>query len=73
MIFIIDDNDEFEKLEIVKKYFTRVFNVLSEEVRERLLKLDFSEKELKKIKKELGFLSDEQQKKYLEELAENKS
>lgn len=73
MIFIIDDNDEFEKLEIVKKYFARVFNVLSEEVRERLLKLDFSEKELKKIKKELGFLSDEQQKKYLEELAENKS
>lgn len=73
MIFIINDNDEFEKLEIVKKYFARVFNVLSEEVRERLLKLDFSEKELKKIKKELGFLSDEQQKKYLEELAENKS
>lgn len=73
MIFIIEDNDEFEKLEIVKKYFARIFNVLSEEVRERLLKLDFSEKELKKIKKELGFLSDEQQKKYLEELAENKS
>jgi len=73
VIFIIEDNDEFEKLEIVKKYFARIFNVLSEEVRERLLKLDFSEKELKKIKKELGFLSDEQQKKYLEELAENKS
>ena len=73
MVFIINDNNDFEKLEIVKKYFARIFNVLSKEVREKLLKLDFSEKELKKIKKELLFLPEEKQKKYLEELAENKS
>ncbi|MFX1356062.1 MAG: hypothetical protein ACFFA8_02150 [Promethearchaeota archaeon] len=73
MVFIIDDNNDFEKVEIVKKYFARIFNVLSKEVREKLLKLDFSEKDLEKIKKELAFLSEEKQIKYLEELAENKS
>ncbi|MFX0176929.1 MAG: hypothetical protein ACFE85_11935 [Candidatus Hodarchaeota archaeon] len=70
---MIDDNGDIEKLEIVKKYFNRIFNVLSKEVREKLLKLDFSKRDLNKIKKELAFLSEEQQKKYLEELAENKT
>jgi hypothetical protein len=73
VICIIDDNADFEKSEIVKKYFARIFNVLSDDVREKLLRLNFSEKELRKIKKELAFLSEVQQKKYLEELAENKS
>jgi len=73
VVFIIDDNSDFENLEIVKKYLARIFNTLSKEVREKLLNLDFSEKELKKIKKELAFLPEEKQKKYLEELVENKS
>ncbi|MFW9938552.1 MAG: hypothetical protein ACFFD5_12955 [Candidatus Thorarchaeota archaeon] len=73
MVFIIDDNNDFDKVEIVKKYFARIFNVLSKEVREKLLKLDFSEKDLEKIKKELAFLSEDKQIKYLEELTENKS
>ena len=72
MVFIKEGNGNFEKLEIVKKYFGRIFNVLSEEVRKKLLKLQLSETELKEIKKELAFLPEEKQKEFLKELTRKK-
>ncbi|MFX0017592.1 MAG: hypothetical protein ACFFAK_00735 [Promethearchaeota archaeon] len=72
MVFIKEGNSNFEKLEIVKKYFGRIFNVLSEDVRKRLLKLQLSETELKEIKKELAFLPEEKQKEFLRELTRKK-
>ncbi len=72
MVFIKEGNGNFEKLEIVKKYFGRIFNVLSEEVRKKLLKLQLSETELKEIKKELAFLPEEKQKEFLRELTRKK-
>ena len=68
-----ENNGGFEKLEVVKKYFYRIFTILSKEVKEELMKLNLSKDELKEIKKELAFLSEEKQKLFLKELAkENK-
>ena len=64
-----ENNGGFEKLEIVKNYFHRIFTILSKEVREELMKLNLSKDELKEIKKELAFLSEEKQKEFLKELA----
>ena len=66
-----ENNGGFEKLEVVKKYFFRIFTVLSKEVKEELMKLNLSKDELKEIKKELAFLSEEKQKQFLKELAED--
>lgn len=63
-----DENGGFEKLEVVKRYFHRVFTVISKEVREQLMNLNLSKDELKEVKKELAFLSEEQQKEFLKEL-----
>ena len=60
---------EFENLEIIKKYFSRIFTVLSKEVRTQLLELDLSDEELKKVKKELAFLPEKKQVEFLSELA----
>jgi len=68
-----ENNGGFEKLDVVKKYFYRIFTILSKEVKEELMKLNLSKDELKEIKKELAFLSEEKQKLFLKELAkENK-
>ena len=64
-----ENNGEFEKLEVVKKYFHRIFTVLSKEVKEELMKLNLSKDELKEIKKELAFLPEEKQIEFLKELA----
>lgn len=66
-----DENGGFEKLEVVKRYFHRVFTVLSKDIREQLMNLNLSKDELKEVKKELVFLSEEQQKEFLEELEED--
>ena len=65
-----ENNGGFEKLEVVKKYFQRIFTILSKEVRGELIKLNLSKDELKEIKKELVFLSEEKQIEFLKELAE---
>ncbi|MFW9770682.1 MAG: hypothetical protein ACFFFB_03675 [Candidatus Heimdallarchaeota archaeon] len=69
MIFIKNNNTSFEKLEIVKKYFARIFIVLKKEIRRELLSLDLTKEELKEIKKELVFLPEDKQKEYLKELS----
>ena len=66
-----ENNGGYEKLDIVKKYFQRIFTTLSKEVREELMKLNLSKDELKEIKKELAFLSEEKQIEFLNELAKN--
>jgi len=63
----INDKD-FEEIPAVKKYFARIFSVLSKEVRDKLLNLNVSEEKRKILKKELAFLSKERQKEYLDEL-----
>ena len=63
-----ENNGAFEKLEVVKKYFQRIFTILSKEVREELIKLNLSKDELKEIKKELAYLPEEKQLEFLKEL-----
>jgi len=63
-------NKDFEEINTVKKYFARIFTVMSKEVREKLTNLNVSEEKRKKIKRELAFLSKEKQKEYLDELYE---
>ena len=66
-----ENNGGFEKLEVVKNYFHRIFTILSKEVKEELLKLNLSKDELKEIKKELAFLPEEKQLEFLKELKKN--
>ena len=66
-----ENNGGFEKLEVVKKYFYRIFTTLSKEVREELNKLNLSKDELKEIKKELAFLPEEKQIEFLKEFAKD--
>ena len=62
----------FEKLDVVKKYFQRVFTIFSKEIREELQELEphLSKDEFKEIKKELAFLPKEKQQEYLQEIKE---
>ncbi len=72
MLINNDENDGgFDKLDVVKRYFSRIFSVLSKDVREQLMELNLSKDELKEVKKELAFLSEEKQKQFLKELANN--
>ena len=73
MISISDTQKDknFESIEIVKKYFLRIFSVLSKEVRQKFLDLNLSKEELKEVKRELAFLPEDKQIEYLEELTNN--
>lgn len=62
------NNKNFEENKVVKKYFSRIFTVLTKDIREKLMNLNVSEKKRKMIKKELAFLTKERQKEYLDEL-----
>ena len=66
-----DENGGFDKLDVVKRYFYRIFTVLSKDVRVQLMNLNLPKDELKEVKKELAFLSEEKQKQFLKELANN--
>jgi hypothetical protein len=73
MVVLINNNENggFDKLDVVKRYFYRIFTVLSKDIREQLMNLNLSKDELKEVKKELSFLSEEKQKEFLKELAKN--
>ncbi len=71
MIINNDENGGFEKLDVVKRYFYRIFTVLSKDVREQLMNLNLPKDELKEVKKEIAFLSEEKQKEFLKELAKD--
>lgn len=72
MITINNDRINFEKLELVKKYFARIFVVLKKDIRRELLALNLTKDELREIKKEIVFLPEEKQKEYLKELSRKK-
>ena len=63
-------NRELEDIPEIRKYFSRIYTVLSKDVRDRLKKLELSKERKKKIKKELAFLPREKQIEYLEELSD---
>ncbi len=56
--------------EVVEKYFLRIFSVLSEKIRRKIIELNIPEKDKKEILKEFAFLTEEEQEKYLNELFE---
>ncbi len=69
MIGINEDLEEkdLEDISEIKKYFMRIYTVLSKDIRDKLKKLDLDKEKKKKLKKELAFLSKEKQIEYLEE------
>ena len=70
MIFISDTEKDksFDTVDVVKKYFLRIFSVLSKDVRQKLFELNLTIEEIKEVKKELAFLPEEKQLEYLDEL-----
>ena len=72
MSSFMSSGNGFDKLDVIKKYFQRVFNILSKEIREELIELEprLSKDEFKEIKKELAFLPKEKQLEYLQEIKE---
>ncbi len=70
MVIINGDLEEkdLEDIPEIKKYFMRIYTVLSKEIRDKLKLLDLDKDKKKKIKRELAFLSKDKQIEYLEEL-----
>jgi len=66
----LGENRDLEDIPEIKKYFMRIYTVLSKDIREKLKLLNVSKEQKKKIKKELAFLSKEKQIEYLDELIE---
>jgi len=62
------EEEDLEDIPEIRKYFMRIYTVLSKEIREKLKHLDLDKEKKKKIKKELAFLSKDKQIDYLEEL-----
>ncbi len=58
-------SDEKDK-ELIKQYFTRIFSVLSKDVKNQIKNLKISKKEKKELLEELAFLTIEEQAKYIE-------
>ncbi|MFX1366387.1 MAG: hypothetical protein ACFFCE_04545 [Promethearchaeota archaeon] len=57
--------DEKDK-KLVKEYFSKIFAVLSKDLRKQIIDLKISKKERKEILEELAFLTKEEQVKYIE-------
>ncbi|MFX1405792.1 MAG: hypothetical protein ACFFC9_15195 [Promethearchaeota archaeon] len=57
--------DEKDK-KLVKEYFSKIFNVLSKNIREQILALDIPKKDKNELLKELAFLTEQEQAKYIE-------
>jgi hypothetical protein len=56
--------------EVVVHYFSKIFNVLSKDLRAKVKELDIPKKERKELLKELAFLTEQEQEKYIEMLKE---
>jgi len=70
---VVSINEDLEEKDLedipeIKKYFMRIFTILSKEVREKLKELDLDKERKKKVKKELAFLTKDKQFDYLDEL-----
>ena len=66
----LGENGDLEDIPEIKKYFMRIYTVLSKDIREKLKLLNVSKEQKKKIKRELVFLSKDKQIEYLDELIE---
>ena len=62
------DKSLIKEIPEIKKYFMRIYTILSKDIREKLRLLNVSKEQKKKIKKELAFLSKDKQIEYLDEL-----
>ena len=61
--------DEKDK-KLVKEYFSKIFAVLSKDLRKQILNLKISKKEKRELLEELAFLTKEEQVKYIEVLVD---
>ena len=59
---------DLEEISEIKKYFSRIFTVLSKEIREKIKILNLSKEKKKQLKRELAFLPKKKQDAYLDEL-----
>jgi len=50
---------------VVKEYFSKIFNIISKDLRKQISELDIPKKQRKEILKELAFLAEEEQLKYI--------
>jgi len=50
---------------VIKEYFSKIFNIVSKDLRKQILELDIPKKQRKEILKELAFLAEEEQLKYI--------
>ena len=50
---------------VVKEYFSKIFKIISKDLRKQILELDIPKKQRKEILKELAFLAEEEQLKYI--------
>ncbi len=64
----LGENGDLEDIPEIKKYFSRIYTILSKEIREKLRELNVSKEKKKRIKRELAFLSKDKQIEYLDEL-----
>ncbi len=64
----IEENRDLEDIPEIKKYFMRIYAVLSKDIRDKLKLLNVTKEQKKKIKKELAFLPKDKQTEYLDEL-----
>lgn len=53
---------------IVKEYFSKIFNIISKDIRKQISELDIPKKERKNLLRELAFLAEEEQLYYIEAL-----
>jgi len=65
------EEKDLEDVPEIKRYFMRIYTVLSKDIREKLKQLDLDKEKKKKIKNEIAFLSREKQIEYLDELNSN--
>ncbi|MHA2035513.1 MAG: hypothetical protein ACW98X_03710 [Promethearchaeota archaeon] len=62
----MDDKDP-EDIPEIKKYFSKIYTILSKEIRDKLKQLNVSKEKKKKIRRELAFLPKTKQIEYLDE------
>jgi len=61
------NNKDLKEIPEIKKYFSRIYTVLSKDIREKLKHLKVSKEKKKKIRRELAFLPKKKQNEYLDE------
>ena len=62
------NNKDLEDIPEIKRYFSKIYTVLSKDIRDKLKQLKVSKEKKKKIRKELAYLPKKKQYEYLDEL-----